>query len=85
MSLKLHQDHFMSPDEYEESSVLYDAITTHEKVNIFYKAFSWKGQCYEIFIPNFYLAELTHLGPTRETFPLISYLIFYIFVAMNYL
>jgi hypothetical protein len=32
MSLKLHQDHFMSPDEYEESSVLYDAITTHEKV-----------------------------------------------------
>jgi hypothetical protein len=32
MSLKLHQDHFMAPDEYEESSVLYDAITTHEKV-----------------------------------------------------
>jgi hypothetical protein len=33
MSLKLHQDHFMAPDEYEESSVLYDAITTHEKVS----------------------------------------------------
>jgi hypothetical protein len=32
MSLKLHQDHFMAPDEYEESSVLYDAITSHEKV-----------------------------------------------------
>jgi len=30
MSLKLHQDHFMSPDEYEESSVLYDAICQHE-------------------------------------------------------
>ena len=29
-SLKLHQDHFMSPDEYEESSVLYDAICQHE-------------------------------------------------------
>ncbi|XP_028678175.1 pecanex-like protein 1 isoform X2 [Erpetoichthys calabaricus] len=31
MSLKLHQDHFTSPDEYEESSVLYDAITAHEQ------------------------------------------------------
>ena len=31
MSLKLHQDHFMSPDEYEESSVLYDAISSHEQ------------------------------------------------------
>ncbi|XP_023334859.1 uncharacterized protein LOC111706259 [Eurytemora carolleeae] len=31
MSLKLHQDHFMSPDEYEDPSVLYEAITSHEK------------------------------------------------------
>ena len=31
MSLKLHQDHFMSPDEYEENSVLYEAICSHEK------------------------------------------------------
>ena len=31
MSLKLHQDHFMSPEEYEENSVLYDAITSHEQ------------------------------------------------------
>ena len=31
MSLKLHQDHFMSPDEYEENNVLYDAITSHEQ------------------------------------------------------
>ena len=30
MSLKLHQDHFMSPDEYEESGVLYEAISQHE-------------------------------------------------------
>ena len=31
MSLKLHQDHFMSPDEYEENSVLYEAINSHEQ------------------------------------------------------
>ncbi|XP_022800219.1 pecanex-like protein 1 isoform X2 [Stylophora pistillata] len=31
MSLKLHQDHFTSPDEYDELSVLYDAITAHEQ------------------------------------------------------
>ncbi|XP_023722503.1 pecanex-like protein 1 isoform X5 [Cryptotermes secundus] len=31
MSLKLHQDHFMSPDEYEEPSALYDAISLHEE------------------------------------------------------
>ena len=31
MSLKLHQDHFMSPEEYEENNVLYDAITSHEE------------------------------------------------------
>ncbi|XP_049826053.1 pecanex-like protein 1 isoform X3 [Aethina tumida] len=31
MSLKLHQDHFMSPDEYEELSALYDAICKHEQ------------------------------------------------------
>ncbi|XP_055880236.1 pecanex-like protein 1 isoform X3 [Biomphalaria glabrata] len=30
MSLKLHQDHFTSPDEYDDSQVLYDAITEHE-------------------------------------------------------
>ncbi|XP_063145910.1 pecanex-like protein 1 isoform X2 [Candoia aspera] len=31
MSLKLHQDHFTSPDEYEDPAILYEAITTHEK------------------------------------------------------
>ncbi|XP_064214797.1 pecanex-like protein 1 isoform X2 [Tribolium castaneum] len=31
MSLKLHQDHFMSPDEYEELPALYDAICKHEE------------------------------------------------------
>ncbi|XP_074039325.1 pecanex isoform X2 [Leptinotarsa decemlineata] len=31
MSLKLHQDHFMSPDEYEELATLYDAICKHEE------------------------------------------------------
>ncbi|KAK7103857.1 pecanex-like protein 1 isoform X2 [Littorina saxatilis] len=31
MSLKLHQDHITSPDEYEESNVLYDAITLYEE------------------------------------------------------
>lgn len=31
MSLKLHQDHFMSPDEYQELSTLYDAICKHEE------------------------------------------------------
>ncbi|CAL1527117.1 unnamed protein product [Lymnaea stagnalis] len=30
MSLKLHQDHFTAPDEYDDSQVLYDAITEHE-------------------------------------------------------
>lgn len=30
MSLKLHQDHFMSPDEYAELPALYDAICKHE-------------------------------------------------------
>uniref|UniRef100_A0A8C3SYH0 Pecanex-like protein n=1 Tax=Chelydra serpentina TaxID=8475 RepID=A0A8C3SYH0_CHESE len=30
MSLKLHQDHFTSPDEYEDLAVLYDAITANE-------------------------------------------------------
>uniref|UniRef100_A0A671PWF0 Pecanex-like protein n=1 Tax=Sinocyclocheilus anshuiensis TaxID=1608454 RepID=A0A671PWF0_9TELE len=30
MSLKLHQDHFTSPDEYEDPVVLYDAITANE-------------------------------------------------------
>ncbi|GJQ81500.1 putative C-terminus pecanex protein [Trypoxylus dichotomus] len=29
MSLKLHQDHFMSPDEYDDLSALYDAICKH--------------------------------------------------------
>lgn len=29
MSLKLHQDHFLSPDEYEDPATLYNAITTH--------------------------------------------------------
>ncbi len=31
MSVKLHQDHFMSPDEYDDSGVLYDAISSHEQ------------------------------------------------------
>jgi len=31
MSVKLHQDHFMAPDEYEDSSVLYEAISGHEQ------------------------------------------------------
>uniref|UniRef100_A0A8D3AFU0 Pecanex-like protein n=1 Tax=Scophthalmus maximus TaxID=52904 RepID=A0A8D3AFU0_SCOMX len=31
MSLKLHQDHFTSPDEYEDPMVLYDAITANEE------------------------------------------------------
>ncbi|CAM9837281.1 unnamed protein product [Lampetra fluviatilis] len=31
MSLKLHQDHFTSPDEYEDPAVLYDAIWNHER------------------------------------------------------
>lgn len=31
MSLKLHQDHFMSPEEYEILPTLYDAICRHEK------------------------------------------------------
>ena len=29
MSLKLHQDHFLSPDEYEDPAILYSAIETH--------------------------------------------------------
>lgn len=29
MSLKLHQDHFLSPDEFEDSATLYTAITSH--------------------------------------------------------
>lgn len=31
MSLKLHQDHFTSPDEYEDPMILYDAITSNEE------------------------------------------------------
>ncbi|KAJ8972889.1 hypothetical protein NQ317_008510 [Molorchus minor] len=31
MSLKLHQDHFMSPDEYKELPALYEAICKHEE------------------------------------------------------
>ncbi|XP_044747747.1 pecanex-like protein 1 [Coccinella septempunctata] len=31
MSLKLHQDHFMSPDEYEEPPALFEAITKHQE------------------------------------------------------
>ncbi|XP_057670878.1 pecanex-like protein 1 isoform X1 [Diorhabda carinulata] len=31
MSLKLHQDHFMAADEYEELSTLYDSICKHEE------------------------------------------------------
>ncbi|KAL0969439.1 hypothetical protein UPYG_G00227390 [Umbra pygmaea] len=31
MSLKLHQDHFTSPDEYDEPVVLFEAITSHQQ------------------------------------------------------
>ncbi|KAJ7307491.1 hypothetical protein JRQ81_009512 [Phrynocephalus forsythii] len=31
MSLKLHQDHFTSPDEYDDPAVLYDAIRSNEE------------------------------------------------------
>jgi Pecanex protein (C-terminus) len=31
MSLKLHQDHFLSPDEYEQFDALYEAIDSHTK------------------------------------------------------
>ncbi|XP_025105785.1 pecanex-like protein 1 isoform X5 [Pomacea canaliculata] len=31
MSLKLHQDHFTSPDDYEDNGALYDAITSYEQ------------------------------------------------------
>lgn len=31
MSLKLHQDHFMSPEEYEDPNALFDAISNHEE------------------------------------------------------
>ncbi|XP_023038739.1 pecanex-like protein 1 isoform X5 [Piliocolobus tephrosceles] len=31
MSIKLHQDHFTSPDEYDDPAVLYEAIVSHEK------------------------------------------------------
>ncbi|XP_069065060.1 pecanex-like protein 1 isoform X2 [Pleurodeles waltl] len=31
MSLKLHQDHFTSPDEYDDPAVLYEAIMSHEE------------------------------------------------------
>ncbi|XP_071961858.1 pecanex-like protein 1 isoform X2 [Antedon mediterranea] len=31
MSLKLHQDHFTLPDEYDDNAALYDAISSHEE------------------------------------------------------
>ncbi|XP_060711807.1 pecanex-like protein 3 isoform X3 [Hemiscyllium ocellatum] len=31
MSLKLHQDHFTSPDEYDDPAVLFDAITNNDE------------------------------------------------------
>ncbi|XP_062413129.1 pecanex-like protein 1 isoform X4 [Pungitius pungitius] len=31
MSLKLHQDHFTSPDEYEDPGVLFEAISSHQQ------------------------------------------------------
>lgn len=31
MALKLHQDHFMSPEQYEEASALYEAIANHNQ------------------------------------------------------
>ncbi|KAM9259560.1 LOW QUALITY PROTEIN: pecanex-like protein 3, partial [Morus bassanus] len=30
MALKLHQDHFTAPEEYEEASALYEAVAAHE-------------------------------------------------------
>ncbi|XP_035223294.1 pecanex-like protein 1 isoform X2 [Stegodyphus dumicola] len=34
MALKLHQDHFMTSDEYEEHATLYDAISNYEKTMV---------------------------------------------------
>ena len=31
MSVKLHQDHFMSPDEYDDIPTLYYAVQTHDE------------------------------------------------------
>lgn len=31
MALKLHQDHFMSSEEYEETAALYEAIEGHDR------------------------------------------------------
>lgn len=31
MALKLHQDHFMSPEQYIESPALFEAIDSHDK------------------------------------------------------
>lgn len=31
MALKLHQDHFMSPEQYIESSALFEAIDNHDQ------------------------------------------------------
>eukprot|EP00795_Rhopilema_esculentum_P002882 gene2882-1119_t len=31
MSVKLHQDHFVCPDEYDDNVVLYDAISSHDE------------------------------------------------------
>ena len=31
MSVKLNQDHFISPDEYDDPAALYDAISQHEQ------------------------------------------------------
>lgn len=31
MALKLHQDHFMSPEQYVESSALFEAIDNHDQ------------------------------------------------------
>lgn len=31
MALKLHQDHFTSPDTYEVASALYEAIDSHDR------------------------------------------------------
>ncbi|XP_072415944.1 pecanex-like protein 2 isoform X2 [Chiloscyllium punctatum] len=34
MSLKLHQDHFTSSDEYEDPEILYNAISSHEQTMV---------------------------------------------------
>lgn len=45
MSLKLHQDHFLSPDEYEDPATLYNAITTHSNELVGYILYNFNIGC----------------------------------------